>query len=117
MSYPADYASWPRERQDAVYAQRRKAAVDDGRPPAAMLKTAAEFCAEYAPLSYAIEPIVRSRSLYTLTAKTGAGKTALMVAAGLAVPTGRSDILGAAVEQGRVAYCAFENPDDVECGL
>lgn len=81
------------------------------------LKTAAQFCAEYVPLSYAVEPIIRSRSLYTLTAKTGAGKTALMVAAGLAVPTGRSDILGSEVERGRVAYLAFENPDDVRMRL
>ena len=28
---------------------------------ASNLKTAAEFCAEYVPLSYAVEPIIRSR--------------------------------------------------------
>jgi AAA domain len=115
VGYPGDYASWPRDRQNRAYAE---GAYADRKPSTpATLKTAAEFCAEYAPLSYAIEPIVRSRSLYTLTAKTGAGKTALMVAAGLAVPTGRSDILGVDVEQGRVAYCAFENPDDVRMRL
>jgi putative DNA primase/helicase len=38
--YPADYASWPRERQDAIYTERLKGAgveqshEDDGRPPA-----------------------------------------------------------------------------------
>src|SRR4051794_36018112 len=52
-------------------------------------KSVAKFCDEYEPLSYAVEPIIRSASLYTLTAKTGAGKTGFMIAAGLAVATGR----------------------------
>jgi hypothetical protein len=94
-----------------------KGKPNGGAPPPVKLKTAAEFCAEYAPLSYAIEPMIRSRSIYSLTAKTGAGKTALMVAIALAVASGRSDILGADVEQGRVAYLAFENPDDVRMRL
>lgn len=80
--------------------------------PAVEFKSAAAFCAEYTPLSYAIEPIVRSSSLYTLTAKTGAGKTAFLVVAALAIATGRPDILGLDVNRGRVAYLAFENPDD-----
>ncbi|WP_413989364.1 AAA family ATPase [Labrys okinawensis] len=75
-------------------------------------KSAAAFCAEYQPLSYAIEPIVRSASLYTITARTGAGKTAFQIVAALAIATGRQDILGVEVSRGRVAYLAFENPDD-----
>jgi hypothetical protein len=76
-------------------------------------KTIGEFCAEYEPLSYAIEPIIRSSSVYTLTARTGAGKTAFLVIAALSIATGRTDLLGFSVTKGRVAYCAFENPDDV----
>jgi hypothetical protein len=81
------------------------------------LKTAAAFCAEYVPLSYAIEPVVRSRSLYTLTAKTGGGKTLFLVAAALALARGRDDLLGMIVEPGRVVYLAYENPDDVRMKL
>jgi hypothetical protein len=81
------------------------------------VKTMAEFCAEYSPLSYVIEGLVREGFLYTLTAKTGAGKTAFNVMAALAIATGRSDILGREVVQGRVAYLAFENPDDVRMRL
>jgi hypothetical protein len=103
---------------DALLQAKRYAGKTNGAAvPEAKLKTAAAFCAEYVPLSYAIEPIVRSRSLYTLTAKTGAGKTALMVATALAVSTGSRDILSADVERGRVAYLAFENPDDVRMRL
>jgi hypothetical protein len=76
-------------------------------------KSIAKFCAEYVPLAYVIEPAVRSGSIYTLTARTGAGKTAFNVVAALAVATGRADILGREVTRGRVAYLACENPDDI----
>ena len=75
------------------------------------------FLSEYVPLSYVIEPIVRTGSLYSLTAKTGAGKTAWMIAAALAVATGREDILNLDVPRGRVAFLTFENPDDVRMRL
>lgn len=80
-------------------------------------KTASQFVSEYEPLQYALEPIIRTGSLYTLTAKTGAGKTAWMVVAALAVVTGRGDILGLEASIGRVAYCCFENPDDIRMRL
>jgi hypothetical protein len=76
-------------------------------------KTLAAFIDEFQPISYRVEPILRSASVYTLTAKTGAGKTALLTIMTLAIATGRPDILGMEVERGRIAYCCFENPDDV----
>jgi hypothetical protein len=75
------------------------------------------FLAEYEPLEYAIEPIIRTGSLYTLTARTGAGKTAWLISVALALATGRSDVLGFEVEKGRVALLTFENPDDVRMRL
>lgn len=78
-----------------------------------LFKSAAKFCGEYVPLAYVVEPIIRSKSLYTLTARTGAGKTAFNVVAALAVATGRADILNREVVNGRVAYLACENPDDI----
>ena len=86
-------------------------------PQPARLKSLAQFLGEYVPLSYALEPIVRTGSLYTLTARTGAGKTAWMISTALAVVTGRSDIVGREVEAGRVAFLTFENPDDVRMRL
>ncbi len=79
----------------------------------ATFKSARDFCAEFNPLDYTIESFVRSASLYTLTAKTGSGKTALAIIMALAVATGRPDILGREVAHGRVAYIAAENPDDL----
>ncbi len=89
-----------------------------GRSSAPLVfKSAARFCAEYVPLDYTVEPIIRSASLYTNTAKTGAGKTAFNVIAALAVATGRSDILNREVRKGRVVYLACENPDDIRMRL
>jgi hypothetical protein len=71
-----------------------------------------DFCEAYEPMTYLIDEIVIGSYLYTLTARTGAGKTAFNTIASLAIATGREDILRREVTQGRVAYLAFENPDD-----
>ncbi|MCW2317636.1 hypothetical protein M2322_003200 [Rhodoblastus acidophilus] len=86
-------------------------------PRIASFKSARDFCAAYEPVSYAIEPCVRSSSLYTVTARTGTGKTSFALAVGLAVATGRPDILDREVSFGRVAYVAAENPDDLRMRL
>ncbi len=89
-----------------------------GQPaPRPLFKTARAFCAEYTPLAYVVEPIIRSSSMYTITARTGAGKMALAIVIAAAVATGRRDLLGMDVERGRVAYLAFENPDDLRMRL
>jgi hypothetical protein len=82
-----------------------------------VVKRADAFCHEYVPLSYTIEPVLRSNALYTLTARTGHGKTGFVIAAALAVAPDRPDILGLEVAQGRVVYVACENADDVRMRL
>jgi hypothetical protein len=93
------------------------APLDERLPEPIRLKSAMAFCAAYVPIAYAIEPFIRSSSLYTLTAKTGAGKTALLIAAALAVATGRSELIGRTVKKGRVAFISAENPDDFRMRL
>ena len=66
----------------------------------AKLKRLDAFLAEYEPMEYAIQPIIRTGSLYTLTAKTGFSKTAWLISVALAAATGRDDILGMDVEKG-----------------
>jgi archaellum biogenesis ATPase FlaH len=63
-------------------------------------------------LRYTIDGVVQRGRIYTLTGRTGDGKTTWCATAALAVATGRSDILGLDVERGRVVYLAMENPDD-----
>jgi AAA domain len=112
----------PTPQAEPAPSKARRAANGHGNPaaqraPIVRIKTAVEFAREYVPLSYVVEPFVRSRSVYTVTARTGGGKTALLVAIALAVLTKRAEVLGAEVEGGRVAYLAFENPDDVRMKL
>jgi hypothetical protein len=75
------------------------------------------FTRSYAPLSYPLEGILPSGTLYGLTARQGTGKTAFMQAAALAVATGRKEIIGVDVEPGRVAYVTIENPTDFKMKL
>jgi AAA domain len=83
-------------------------------PPVSIAKGigGGDFLAAYEPISYTIDGMLPSGYLYGLTARRGGGKTAWMIAASLAVMTGRSDILGREVEQGRVAYIVKENSAD-----
>jgi hypothetical protein len=111
MSDAKPYTDEPYEPAEGTSPNGKPTTLDKRR--AVVFKSAAAFCAEYVPLNYTIEGIVRSASLYTLTARTGAGKTAFNVVAALAVATGRGDILGREVVCGRVAYLACENPDDI----
>jgi hypothetical protein len=138
--YPPGFADWSQDRRNAYFAKEAKEYDErkrvetpkangaghpskrrsNGAPPIgapiepeepAEFKTAAAFCAEYEPICYVVEPFIRSSSLYTLTAKTGVGKTALFIIMALAVATGRGELLGRAVTKGRVAYIVAENPD------
>jgi RecA-family ATPase len=109
---PRDFDYFPPEGEP--WSNRPARSGHDAKAPVAIkFKTLAEFCREYVPLAYAIEPLLRTSSLYALTAKTGHGKTAFLVVAGLAIATGRPDVLGLEVTRGRVAFLTFENPDDV----
>jgi hypothetical protein len=78
---------------------------------------AGTFMRSYEPISYTLGGILPSGYLYGLTAKQGSGKTALKIAAALAVAFGREDILGCPVERGRVAYVTIENPVDFKMKL
>ena len=86
----------------------------DERPNFRTLK---EFCAEFLPISYAVAGLMRDGSLYTLTGRTGEGKTAFLVLLALAIATGRSELIGRRVKKGRVAFATAENPDDLRMRL
>lgn len=102
---PNDWKAREKQLADVRYAQSIPA------------KTLQEFCREYEPPAYVLERIVRTNAVYTLTAKTGAGKTGFLTIFGLAVATGRRAVLETDVEPGRVCYIACENADDVRMRL
>ena len=68
-------------------------------------------------MEYVIDRVAVRGNIYTLTARTGSGKTVLLSSTAIAIPTGRGDIIGFDVEVGRVAYLTFENPDDFRVKL
>lgn len=71
-----------------------------------------DFAKEYEPADYLVDGSLRHGWLYTFTAPTGHGKTAVTLALAFAVATG-DQVCGQECKQGRVLYLAGENPDDV----
>ena len=63
---------------------------DEVERPKPNFRTLADFISEFRPISYAVAGLMREGSLYTLTGRTGEGKTALLVKLALAVATGRA---------------------------
>ena len=93
------------------------ATIGDERPKP-NFRTLCEFISEFRPISYAVAGLMREGSLYTLTGRTGEGKTAFLVILALAVATGRGvELIGRKVKKGRVAFCTAENPDDLRMRL
>src|SRR5262249_22138391 len=72
-----------------------------------------EFVKNFEPPEYLLDGILQRRYLYSMTAMTGAGKTAIALLLAAHVALGRR--LGDRdVERGRVLYFAAENSVDVQ---
>jgi hypothetical protein len=81
-----------------------------------VLLSKAQFLAGYTPPDWLVDTILQRRFIYSLTAKTGDGKTAvaLLIAQRVAARDRRDAMLGShAVDKGTVIYFAGENPDDL----
>lgn len=77
-----------------------------------LLQSSAEFVANFSPPDYLIDGLLQRRYVYSLTAPTGSGKTAVAMRLGCHVALGLP-MAGRDVEKGRVLVFAGENPDDV----
>jgi hypothetical protein len=83
--------------------------TDISRP---IVRSSAEFIRNYTPPDYLIDGLLQRRYCYSLTARTGSGKTAIVLALAAHVALGRP--LGEReIEKGRVLMFAGENADDV----
>lgn len=81
-------------------------------PSPPIIRSSAQFIEGFVPPDYLLDGILQRRFVYSLTGKTGSGKTALLTF--LAASVGLCRAVGPhAVETGRVLYLAGENPDDV----
>jgi hypothetical protein len=104
----------PREAADAAWAKQRKpnggARANDR--PTTLAQSSAEFVADFTPPDYSIEGLLQRRFVYSLTAATGMGKTAVALLMTAHISQ-RARLGKLEVAQGGVLYFAGENPDDV----
>jgi RecA-family ATPase len=84
-----------------------------GETPRRLVKSSAEFVRGFVPPDYAIDGLIQRRFLYSLTAPTGHGKTAVALLLTASKALGRP-IGNREVDAGRVLYLVGENPDDVK---
>lgn len=92
---------------DNVHQFRQKSSV--------RILTKADFIRGFVPPDYLVEGVLQRRYVYSLTARTGDGKTAVALhLANLIGSTWPDHLLGPhPVDKGRVLYLAGENPDDL----
>jgi hypothetical protein len=82
-------------------------------PPNGYLKTLGNSLRNFAMPIYIWDDILQTKFIYSFTAQTGTGKTAIAMLLALHVALGRA-LAGKDVEQGQVVYLAGENPTDVQ---
>jgi AAA domain-containing protein/bifunctional DNA primase/polymerase-like protein len=80
--------------------------------PLPLILTDAEFMRGFVPPDYLIDGMLQRGYLYSLTARTGHGKTAVVMLAGAMVAQGKP-FHSAETAQGGVLFLAGENPDDI----
>jgi AAA domain len=81
--------------------------------PGPALVTAEAFVSGFKPPQYEIDGLLRRGCIYSVTALTGHGKTAVCLCLEMHLALGR-DLHGHSVEQGTAVYFAAENPDDTK---
>jgi hypothetical protein len=86
--------------------------TQDSEAHAPLIQSSAQFIGGFIPPDYLVDGILQRRFIYSLTGRTGSGKTALVLLIAASVSLGRP--IGAReVQKGRVLYFAGENPDDI----
>src|SRR6516162_1051734 len=78
-----------------------------------LIQSSAQFVANFVPPEYVIVGVLQRRFSYSLTAKTGSGKTAVLLLFAACVGAIERNIGEHIVKPGGVLYFAGENPDDV----
>ena len=80
------------------------------------MQSVSEFTAGFVAPEYLIEGVIQRGRLYTLTAPTGSGKTAVMLYTAMQMAMGQP-VCERETERAAVIYMAGENPDDVRARI
>lgn len=106
---PDVVAIWGKLRSERIHdTEQKQKANKEGIPFA---QSVAAFIKGVKPPEYLIEPVIQRGSLYTLSALTSHGKTAVLLYIALCIASGRP-VAGKYTNPGRVIWFAGENPDD-----
>jgi DNA-binding MarR family transcriptional regulator len=98
-----------REQFDALVERAPEARLQSSGP---RLLTSGEFIKGFRPPDYLIDGMLQRRFIYSITGRTGEGKTTVCLR--IAAHVAEGEAMGkAAVTAGRVLYLAGENPDDI----
>jgi AAA domain len=84
----------------------------NGKSREPLILSTTEFVSGFTPPDYLIEGLLQRRFLYSMTAPTGAGKTAITLRICTHVALGLP-LAGHQIDCGKVLFFAGENPDDV----
>ena len=107
------FDNWGAEGENFAECIERHDNAAGTKPGPTALVPFSKFVASLQPPDYLIDNILQRGWLYSLTAKTGSGKTA--VALDLAVRVAEGKPLGALeTSKGQVVYLSGENPEDVK---
>jgi hypothetical protein len=75
--------------------------------------SSADFIKEYCPPDYLVDGLLQRQFFYSMTGKTGGGKTAIALFIAAMVALGKT-VDGREYTKGRVLYLAGENPVDIQ---
>ena len=101
-----------RDGPDAVRARMDGAKKYNGSGAHRLIIPSGEFVANYTPPDYALDGILQKKRVYSLTGRTGDGKTAIKLDLTYRFAANVT-LAGREVSRCRVLYLAGENPDDV----
>jgi hypothetical protein len=93
-------------------AKQAQATGKIGAAAKTVIQSSSQFVRDFVPPDYLIYGVLQRRFSYSLTARTGDGKTAILLFISACTALGQN-IGEYEVEQGRVLYFAGENPDDL----
>jgi hypothetical protein len=102
----------PRDASPSQLQAAVKAGIAAAKQEPLACKSLAQFLGERMTVEFVVDDVLRREYVYTITAPTGAGKTAVAVLLALHIADGRP-IGKHEVQGGVVVYVAGENPDDV----